>query len=213
MKSLHKGCKIALGPSKILRVPKEYKSFYAPNCSKNVCDYYFHYDNIDYQIKVHEEITPLSDSDLLGYTESIANIIGGILDIWIEKHEKNYIKILSIIDTSTNVPIQLQLIENNNLVFNIGDIILIFGALFKIHMNIPIISITNDSTVIRHSSSNLSSELNQKTYEIIEFLKLLQQNNTKISVRNQLRSNYFCVLSNYNNFPEIGKYTTIVYDH
>ena len=80
-------------------------------------------------------------------------------------------------------------------------------------MNIPIISITNDSTVIRHSSSNLSSELNQKTYEIIEFLKLLQQNNTKISVRNQLRSNYFCVLSNYNNFPEIGKYTTIVYDH
>jgi hypothetical protein len=95
--TLKKGYTLSLGPSKILKVPDEHKSFYSP-ITKTSCAYYFHYDNENLGLKVLNDISPLSQAEILGHTGTSVIIMGVVVDINIEIYEKSLIYMLKIVD-------------------------------------------------------------------------------------------------------------------
>ena len=207
--SLRKGYTLELGPSKVLKVPENLRSFYAPDCGSKVCDYYFHYDNTVLQIRVHDEITLLNSADLLGYTESIVNVIGAVLDITFERQKRGLVKVLSIIDSSITAPVQIYVFDSNK-VINVGDIVTIAGVAFTNSNGKAVGIVAPETTVIVQSLSTTISI--SDGYALLEHIKSLAESN-QLSIGNREPSLYFCLLFTCNNFPEKGKYTMIVYDH
>lgn len=208
--ALQKGHKISLGPSQILKVPSNFKSFFAPESSRPTSDFYFHYDHTSLGIQIHDEISPLSNADLFGCTETSANILAGILDVksGIYKHKR--VQVLRVIDSSTKIPVLIY-VQVSGKVFNIGDIIKVSGALFTTLNNIAVGVITEETEFTVISCNGLTREIPAEALLLAEYLHLLMEENG--NSQGSEKSAYFCVLSSYNDFPEKGKCTFVLFDH
>jgi hypothetical protein len=213
MKSVHRGTKISLGPSKILKIPDEHRSFYAPKRGKNVCEYYFHYEDVGYCIEIHEELSPLCEADILAHRELIVNLIGAIIDVSIENQYGNYFQVLEIIDNTVLVPVRLQ-VFNGFQNFHIGSVVLVTGAVFKRVSNESIGLIPPESTIKVYNEYNSSDLINTSSYKLLIWLKEL---NLQIHYEKTLSNSYFSVIylkvvCTYKDFPGLNQFTMVLYD-
>ena len=208
---IQKGRKLALGPSKVLKIPESLKSLYPAQSGKTISKYYFHYEEQGCRLHIDLQITPLKESEYLAYTESIVNIMGCIINVTIDYKDKNFVQIVEIIDSTIKDPIQVYIYDI--IIFNIGDVLEIIVGYYKMIFNAPVAIVTQQSSINCYSYSSLTTEINDYAFNVLEYCKSLQipvTNSNKLFEYNQVV--YAALLVTYENFPDIGKYTIIVYN-
>ncbi|CAG9323012.1 unnamed protein product [Blepharisma stoltei] len=144
------GDKLILGPFKVLKVPENFESFYAPKIEgKIVSDFYIHYQPHDLHCKLELErvdTNPLSKIRFKDLQEcknlatalsiSRVNIIGVIVDFVIEsRHEKDNLFKLKLVDQSLEerefIQINIFLNDFSLKISNLGDIFAGSGISFR----------------------------------------------------------------------------------
>lgn len=205
--TLKKGYTLCLSPSKILKVPDEHKSFYSPIITKTSSAYYFHYDDDNLGLKVLNDISPLSQAEILGHTGTSAIIMGVVMDIKIEIYEKSLIYMLKILDCTIEFPISVR-VQQCISGLNIADVVVLYSVVFCIEMSQPIAIVSKDCAVEVHKFED--AENDGRFGRILEDFKGKSE---RIMEFDNSGSMYFCVLSMFDGFPEAGKNLFIVYDY
>lgn len=207
--SIKKGNKVNLGPSLIKVAPEKLVKFYCPHDENVNTLLYFHYEDDFLGFELIEDFEPLSQADLLRHIGNSVNIQGSIVDLYKVQHDKTYLIEIKLIDSSIQEPINIRLYRSH-LNAAIGDVLKIYSVTFVNFFNetYGLAALDSEIEVVRQKNEE---NLNCSILPLFENFEKITE---KIGFLTFEAQPFFCcVLEEFCNFPEVGKFLYIVYDH